>query len=345
MMPTPPGRFAQLRWLQNVVCLVAMIGALIVLGTGVVGYFSSPPRQLSGWMIATGGFMLFVATIVMTFVPLVLKMESTLARLLSENRDLGEAVVKQSALLESIAENTRISDAAKSLAHREQELDALRTAIREDLRAEQWDAAMSLVDEMEGRTGAKGEADRLREELDDARNASMEVKLREAIQMVESHFESCDWERAQSEIDRLLNALPDNVKVTALQDRMQTLRDKHKKDLLAEWEAAVRRSDTDHAIDVLKELDQYLSPAEAQGLHASARHVFKEKLLQLGVQFRFAVMEKRWADAVSSGLELIRDFPNARMASEVREALDTLRERARSSSGSGEPSTTHNVPS
>ena len=95
------------------------------------------------------------------------------------------------------------------------------------------------------------------------------------------------------------------------------------------WEEATQRSDTDHAIEILRELDQYLSPAEAHALQSSARHVFKEKLLQLGVQFRFAVNEKRWADALSTGLVLVRDFPNARMTNEVREALDTLRERAR----------------
>jgi len=36
-----------------------------------------------------------------------------------------------------------------------------------------------------------------------------------------------------------------------------------------------------------------------------------------------------WQDALGIGLELIREFPNARMANEVREALDTLRERRR----------------
>ncbi len=106
------------------------------------------------------------------------------------------------------------------------------------------------------------------------------------------------------------------------------MRDRHKAELREEWDEAIRRSDTDQAIDILKELDQYLSPAEAHTLQTSARHVFKDKLLQLGVQFRFAVTEKRWADALTTGLELVRDFPNARMANEVRAALDTLRERA-----------------
>ena len=110
---------------------------------------------------------------------------------------------------------------------------------------------------------------------------------------------------------------------------MGTLKEQHKQELRAAWDLAVRRSDTDHAIEVLKELDQYLSPAEAKALQNTARDVFKEKLLQVGVQFRFAVKEKRWQDALDTGLELIRDFPNARMANEVRDALDTLRERSR----------------
>jgi hypothetical protein len=110
---------------------------------------------------------------------------------------------------------------------------------------------------------------------------------------------------------------------------MAALQEEHKQELRLEWDEAVRRNDTDRAIDVLKELDQYLSAAEVQALQSSARDVFKEKLLQLGVQFRFAVTEKRWSDALATGLELIRDFPKARMATEVREAMDTLRERSR----------------
>ena len=148
--------------------------------------------------------------------------------------------------------------------------------------------------------------------------------------MVESHLQSHEWDRAQTGIDRLLQALPDSPQVLALQNHMQDLKDQHKQELRLAWDEAVRRSDTDRAIDVLKALDPYISSSEVQELQGSARNVFKEKLLQLGVQFRFAVKERRWSDALEVGLELVRDFPNARMANEVRESLDTLRERARS---------------
>lgn len=281
------------------------------------------------WMIVAGGFVIFFAIMVMTLTPLILKIESTTARQLGELRDLNERLAKQLGLLESMAENTRISDAAKALAHRDQELDALRTAIRDDVRNEKWELALNLIDEMERRFGYKEEADRLRDEVDEARNIAIQAKLQEAIEMIESHFQSHQWDRAQSEIDRLLNALPDDATVLGLQDRMKVLMEQHKDELKIAWDEAVRRSDTDLAIDILKELDQYLSPAEAQALQSSARDVFKEKLLQRGVQFRFAVTEKRWNDALTIGLELMREFPNTRMADEVREALDTLRERAR----------------
>ena len=327
-MAVAPGRFSQLRWLQNVACVTAIVGSVILIGLGIVRYASSGV-VVTAWMIAAGGFVLFIAVMLMTLTPLILKIESTTARQLSELRDLNEILVKQVALLGSVAENTRISDAAKALAHRDQESDALRTAIRDDVRNEKWELALNLVDEMERRFGYKEEADRLRDEVDEARNIAIQAKLQEAIEMIESHFQSHQWDRAQGEIDRLLNALPDDAMVLGLQDRMKVLMEEHKQELKLAWEEAVRRSDTDLAIDILKDLDQYLSPAEAQALQSSARDVFKEKLLQRGVQFRFAVTEKRWSDALTIGLELMREFPNTRMANEVREALDTLRERAR----------------
>ena len=229
-------------------------------------------------------------------------------------------------------ERTRLSDAAKSLAHRDRDIEALRQAIAEDIQRGRWEAALNLADEIETRFGYKEEADSIREELDTAKDQAIQAKLAQAIEKIEADFQGHNWEHAEIEIDRLKVVLPGNARVAGLADRMNSLKEQHKQELRQAWDEAVRRSDTDLAIDILRELDQHLSSAEAHELQASARDVFKEKLLQLGVQFRFAVTEKRWQDALTSGLELIRDFPNARMATEVREVLDTLRERAKQAS-------------
>ncbi len=329
-MSPAPTRFSRLRWLHTFVCLLAIVGACVLVGMGLVGFESS----IRVWLIAAGGFVLFVALVLMTIMPLLIKIESTLARHLGEVRDMREMVSAHANKLSEIAENTRISDAAKSLAHRDQEIDTLRNAIRGELQKQNWEAGFDLIQEVERRFGYKQEAAALREELEETRKQAIQTKLSEAISLINAHFETHDWQRAQSEIDRVLRAVPGEEQVLGLVDRMNLLKERHKTELHKAWDEAVRRHDVDLAIDILKELDQYLAPEEGEALQASARHVFKEKLLQLGVQFRFAVTEKRWQDALTVGLELVRDFPNARMASEVREALDTLRERARLESGS-----------
>jgi len=332
-MATPPVRFSQLRWLHNAACALGIMGGGVVMLLGLAGF----GRSSDLWMVLAGAFAVLLTVAVMTLMPLLVKMEATFARELGEIRDLREHLERHLAQLQSIAENSRISDSAKALAHRHQEAEALRAAIREEITQKNWEAALNLIEEVEDRFGFRQEAESLREELDDARREAIQSKLAEAIERIERQFAAHDWGRAQSEIDRLSAALPGDAKVLSLQDRLKAMREQHKNELKLAWDEAVRRSDTDHAIEVLRELDQYLSPAEAHALQASARHVFKEKLLQLGVQFRFAVTEKRWQDALTIGLELTRDFPNARMAAEVREVMGTIRERAKQVSGSELP--------
>ncbi len=306
-------------------CMAGLLSGVLLVGLGFMGYGSSP----NAWMAVAGVVVTGTSLFLLTIVPVLLRAEATLARQLSVARDITDALARQTTAIDAIVRNTSLSDAAKSLARRDEELQALRAAINEDIRHEKWEAALNLIDEIERRFGYREEAERSREELDEARNARIQATLAEAIEMIEGYFASHDWERAEFEIERLANALPDDARVLSLTDRMRTLKEQHKQELRVAWEDAVRRNDTDLAIEVLKGLDQYLSPAEAQVLQSTARHVFKEKLLQLGVQFRFAVNERRWSDALETGLELIREFPNARMANEVREVLDTLRERAR----------------
>ncbi len=327
-MSLPPERFSQLRWLHNAVCVVALIGAACAIGAGVIGFTATS----STWLFVVGGAMLLVVLTLATLMPLLLKIEATLTRNLHQLHSLEESLSKQNTFLSTIAENTLISDAAKGLAHRDQELEGLRGAIRAEIKSRRWESALNLVGKMEQRFGYRDEAEALREELDEARSAAVVIKLDRMVEHIEKLLYDHDWDQASSEIDRMGMALPGNPKTQTLRDRMISLKDKRKAELRLEWDEAVRRSDTDHAIEVLRELDAYLSSSEAQELQASARDVFKEKLLQLGVQFRFAVTEKRWQDALNIGLNLVSEFPNARMANEVREALDTLRERAQQQS-------------
>jgi hypothetical protein len=63
-------------------------------------------------------------------------------------------------------------------------------------------------------------------------------------------------------------------------------------------------------------------------MQETARSVFKEKLNNLGKQFSTAVQDHRWIEAIRLGEQVIREFPNSRIAQEVRDNMDSLRQRA-----------------
>lgn len=328
-MSMTPSRFSRLRRVIGAVCIVGMLCAIVVAGAAALDYVG--PYRLAVAGAAIAGFVLIA--IGWGVSALLLKIESAAARQLDTLRDVEDLLKRQATALELIVENTRISDAAKALTHRGEELDALRVAVQHEIRLDRWGMADKLLDAMESRFGAHEEAAALRTEVNEARRLAIDGKLSQAIELVERHFSENAWGRARKEIEKLTRLFPDDAKVGELPRRLEQARSQHKADLMMAWREAVARSDTDRAIDLLKELDQYLTPEDAQSMQDDARHVFKDKLSQLGLQFRFAVSEKRWGDALGVGLELIREFPNSRMADEVRSTLDVLRERAHHSKG------------
>ncbi|GAF72838.1 unnamed protein product, partial [marine sediment metagenome] len=100
-----------------------------------------------------------------------------------------------------------------------------------------------------------------------------------------------------------------------------------KKILLTAWDDAVKRQDTDRSLEILRELDLYLTPNEGLALQEAARDVFRNKLHNLGVQFSLAISEKRWGEAVETGEQIMHDFPNSRMAEEIREKWNILKQK------------------
>src|SRR4028119_1931189 len=125
-----------------------------------------------------------------------------------------------------------------------------------------------------------------------------------------------------------MGMFPDNEQVKNLPNEIDQRRQAHKKQLVDSWNDAVARHDVDGSIEILKQLDMYLTPAEAEGLQETARGVFKEKLNLLSKHFADAVRDHRWAEAVRVGDTISREFPNTRIAQEVREKMDALKQRA-----------------
>lgn len=231
-------------------------------------------------------------------------------------------------LLDLVSEQQLISERAKAIAFREKDREALRRAIREEMNGRDFDAALALAAEIETVFGYKQEADQLRGEIVKMRDSDMRRDVTEAVAAIERFCRAEQWTLALREAERMLGLYPQDAQAAKLVQEVENRRQQHKKQLLDSWQDAVSRHDIDGSIAILKGLDQYLTPQEAAGMQETARQIFKDKLQLLGHQFTMAVREHQWAEAVRLGEALITEFPNSRMAQEVREQMALLREKA-----------------
>ena len=229
-------------------------------------------------------------------------------------------------LLDTISEQQLLSDRAKSVAYRTKDREALRRAIREDLAKTDYEAALALCDEMADTFGYRAEADRFRDEVRGQRDADARRVINDVMGTVEQHIRAERWQAASSEADRLLRRYPDHEEVRQMPLMIEARRRKVANHLVEEFDRA-RAKNPDEAIEVLRRLDNYLTPEEAQSLQQSARNVFKEKLQQLKEDFANAVHEGRIEDAMETGDEIMRDFPNTLMAREIKEKMPSLKAR------------------
>jgi len=234
----------------------------------------------------------------------------------------------QAESLKKLIDLTSLSDQAKALIFRDRELDALRETIHDDIMRQDYQTAEMLIETVESRFGYADEAARLRDEVQEARKATLDEKIDAAIARVQVMIDAHDWTRALRAAQKLRTMFPSQEKATALPQRVETARVRHKRQKLQEYGEAVKRNDVDRSIELLRELDPHLTPQEAAALEESARGVFRAKLHNLGVQFAICVTDQRWNEAIATGEEIVRNYPNSRMCHEVRQKMPQLRSRA-----------------
>jgi len=229
---------------------------------------------------------------------------------------------------EKLIDLASISDQAKGLVYREKDIEALREVIHDSMMRQDYQTAEAMIEAVEKRLGYADEGARLRQELEAARKSTIDEKIERAITRIQDMIEKHDWPRALRAAQRLEALFPDNSKVAELPRRVLAERTRHKRQLLQEYGEAVRKNDVDQSIELLRKLDRHLTPQEAAALEESARGVFRAKLHNLGVQFAICVTDERWDEAVVTGEQITREFPNSRMSQEVSQKMPQLRARA-----------------
>jgi len=240
---------------------------------------------------------------------------------------ISEALEKGRSILSQINQNTRLSEATKAIAFRDIDKQMLREAVFDKLQQQDYETTYKIIDEIVRQPGYKEFAEQLRLEADEFRDATEAGRINQVISYIDKLLDSYQWTKASIQIERLIKDYPESEKAKSMRQKLLDKKEERKKMLLTAWDEAIKRQATDRSIEILRELDLYLTPNEGLALQEAARDVFRTKLHNLGVQFSLAVSAKQWTDAINIGQQIMRDFPNSRMAAEIREKWDALKEK------------------
>ena len=314
-----PEQLWQIKWylyFPAIALLVAITGVLAILFNPLITVFYS---------------CLTLAVILVIFAILVLMYECV-KTLVEQNKKFDtivETIEQNRILLGQLSSDVQLSETVKNLIYRDTDRRRLRQAVIERLHQQDFDATYAMIDDIKRVPGYKQVAEELRKRADDYRNATDNERANQVIAYIEKLFEQYQWTVASVQIERLIKKFPDSVNAKKMPQKLLEKKETRKKELLAAWDEAVKKQDTDHSLRILKELDLYLMPSEGLALQEAASELFKNKLHNLGVQFSLAVSDKQWDNALETGENICRDFPNSKMTGEIRSKIPILRELAK----------------
>ena len=310
----------------NAVFGIALAVALAIFGVGV--YLAVTTKQT--FLLSDG---IFATLIVAVTWPLASGMAAWRCSAEGERANMLKAVDQRLAhmaeLLTTLSQQQLLSDRAKSVAYRNKDRQALRDAIREEMNAKDWDAALVLANDMEREFGYTQEAAALRADINNNRAEVIRRQVGEAIGAVDQHVAAEQWTQAVREAERVMQLYPNDPHAQALPEKIEQRRQQHKRALRESMDAAAARHDYDGALETLRRLDPYLTPAEAGGMQEMVRGLLRDRINSFKDQFIKAVHEERFADAVRIGEVVKSEHPNSRIALEITDdLLVSLRQRA-----------------
>ena len=322
MNPGEDSLVRQYKWHIVIICAVLAVVAVLMIFTEFLE--PSEDSAFRELLLMLGALMFLVA--LLTMLSRVFKILDALHDNSKKLEGLTGALEKISAGLAQINHSTRVSETAKAIAFRDADRLSLRQAVFEKLQMQDFQGAKNIINEIAQRPEYSDLAKDLGDQAEKYRTATAQERTNQMIAHIYKLIDDCQWVRASSQIEELIKASPDSERAKAMRQELLGKKEERKKILLAAWDDAVHQHETDRSLEILKELDHYLTPNEGLALQEAAKDVFKEKLHNLGEQFSLLVTEKQWNSALDIGQQIVEDFPNSKMAEEIRAKMDVLRQ-------------------
>ena len=320
---TPPGTVIVAVMLWVLACVLAAV-AILVMQNLEFGADDGQTRLLATYIAFAPSTIAIVFSVVFLIVGSVRWAVFGRAASPRATLDLG----REMAMLESINQRLLLSETAKKITYRTEDLAVLRKTLNDDIHKGEYNAAMVLVADLANTYGQLEESENFRQQIEEARRIDQQQKVDAGIKVLEDQLADHDFDAAQREAARLQRLYPEVSGVNDLSKRVKTAREQYKHELERAFLHASEREEIDRALDIMKVLDKMLTHDEAEPFREVARGVIGKKRDNLGVQFKLAVHDREWGQAVAAGEQIIKQFPNTRMADEVRERIDQLRANA-----------------
>ena len=229
---------------------------------------------------------------------------------------------------EALMEALQLSENAKRVLFRDRELDLLRRTIQDDMVTGDVHAALMLCDQMGAEFGAVQEAENLRSQIQLALHNQHQSQIKQELKLLDELLSQHKWVEAYQYAAKMRRLYPETPLLHGIEQHIADARVQYRHTLEAKFVEAAEKNNVEVAMELLKELDRYLTPDEARMFMETADTVITKYRETLGARFKMAVSDRRWTEAIGFGDAITSQFPNTTMAKEVRELLDTIQSRA-----------------
>ncbi|MDP7005198.1 MAG: hypothetical protein QF718_03195 [Phycisphaerales bacterium] len=230
--------------------------------------------------------------------------------------------------LDEILESVQMSENAKRVLFRDRELNLLRRTVQEDLTRGEFHSALVLCDQMANVFGAVEEAEELRTKVQDTIHEQHEHRIKNEIGQLNALLEVHKWVEAYQLASKLRRLFPESPLLHGIEQKIADVRMEYRHGLEERFLVAAKQENVELSMNLLRELDGYLTPDEARKFRDTATAVITTYRESLSARFKMAVSDHRWQEAIEFGIEITKQFPNTKMAEEVQSMLETIRVRA-----------------
>jgi len=242
--------------------ILMLVVIILVVVTFLTDLFETPEEgQIPPivWLLLAGVFLIAIITTLSNIIKIFDALQDNSVKL----ERLIDALEKNRSALAQVNQDTRLSEAVKTIVFRDADSQCLREAVLDRLEHEDFGTACEIIEQIAHRTEYKELAEQLQAEVDKRCGTTEAERMNGAIAYIKMLFENYEWVKANAEIERLIKTYPDREEAKAMRKTLIAKKEEHKRVLLNAWDDAVQRRATDRSLEILKELDLYLTPEEA----------------------------------------------------------------------------------